>query len=133
MRLGANRSILVAVLTGVVLIAIWTVSRSRREATEVIRIQSRYEELRTALVSANTNAAREFFAPDVRGGAHRSFALLQTFSKPLGVQSSVKILGSRAQICPERLYHFGVVPGGHTIEMVQIEGDWFFTGAVDID
>ena len=99
----------------------------------MVEILSRYEELRTALVSANTNAARELFAPELRGGAHRSLALLQTFSKPLGPKSSVARSGSRAQICPERLYHFGVVPGGHTIEMVQVEGDWFFTGAVNID
>ena len=133
MRRGANRSILVAALSAVILTAVWTISRSRQEAREVSQIRHRYEQLRLALSSTNTQAASELFAPELRGGAHRSFGLLQSFSKPLGTHSSVTLFGSRAQICPERLYHFGVVPGGHTIEMVRVEGDWFFTGAVNID
>jgi hypothetical protein len=105
--------------------------RSTRQ--EEAKIRARYQQMRTALSSGDTNGVRALFAPDFRGEANRQFDRLLNFAKPLGGLSAVRFSRSRASVCPERISHFGIVPGGHTIEMVKIDGDWFFTGKVSID
>ena len=97
------------------------------------RIRARYQQMRVALSSGDTNVARSLFAPHFRGGAHRSFVMLDRFAKPLGRQSAIRFSRSQAPVCPERLFHDRIIPGGHTIEMVRVDGQWFFTGKVQID
>jgi hypothetical protein len=89
--------------------------------------------MRHALSLGDTNAARALFTPDRRGAAHHSFDMLGRFAKPLGERSSLSFSGSRATVCPERVFHFGVIPGGNTVEMVRVDGEWFFTGGIHID
>ncbi len=109
---------------------IYSFRSGRREETQ---IRTRYEQMRLALSTGDTNAARALFAPEFRGGDHHSLDRLVTFAKPLGRQSSVRFSTARAQVCPERIYHYYLLPGGHTIDMVKVDGRWFFTGNVHID
>ena len=95
------------------------------------QIRERYQQMRVALSAGDTNVARALFAPDFRGGAN--FDMLDRFAKPLGARSTIRFSGSQAVVCPERLFHYRVIPGGHTIEMVKVDGAWFFTGNVNID
>ncbi len=44
-----------------------------------------------------------------------------------------QLLDFWARVCPEHIYHYGILPGGHTIDMVNVDGLWFFTGTVHID
>ncbi|MCW5558514.1 MAG: hypothetical protein KIT22_11875 [Verrucomicrobiae bacterium] len=129
------RHFLALLLTGTlaILAAAWFVCSYRSPRREETQIRIRYQQMRLALASADTNAAKALYAPEFREGAHRSLGLLGTFAKPLGPQSSVKFWASKAQICPERIYHYRVLPGGHTIEMVKADDQWFFTGNVHVD
>lgn len=97
------------------------------------RIHVRYDVLQVALRAGDTNALQLLFAP-----AHRALAMdhvgrFQTFALPLDHRSGISIQGTRARICPRGefpLFPFGTV--GHTIEMIQTDGDWFFTGKVSV-
>jgi hypothetical protein len=129
----STRAILIVALALVILAAAWLVYSYRKGSREEAQIRIRYQQMRLALASADTNTARVLFAPELRGGAHGYFGRLETFAKPLGPQSSVRFSASKAQICPERIYHYRVLPGGHTIEMVKVDGQWFFTGKVHVD
>lgn len=130
----STRSILITVVVALVILAggwlTYSYQSCRREETQ---IRARYQQMRLALSSGDTNTSRSLFAPDFRGGAHRTFDMLDRFAKPLGPQSSVRFSTSRAQVCPERIFHYRVLPGGHTIEMVKVDGEWFFTGEIHID
>lgn len=86
------------------------------------QIRARYQQMRVALSSGDTNLARSLFAPDLRGGAHRSFDMLDRFAKPLSPRSAIRVSGSHAVVCPERLFHYRFIPGGHTVEMVKEDG-----------
>jgi hypothetical protein len=119
-------------LAMVILVAAFVYSyRSGRR--EEAQIRTRYQQLRIALSSGDTNAARALFAPEFRGRAHHSLGRLVTFAKPLGRQSSVRFSTAKARVCPERIYHYGLPLGGHTIDMIKVDGQWFFTGKVHID
>jgi len=128
-----TRAIVIVALALAILTASRFVCSYQSGRREEARIRIRYEQMRLALASADTNTARALFAPDFRGGAHRRFGMLETFAKPLGPQSSVRFSTSRARVCPERLWHYRVPPGGHTIEMVKVDGQWLFTGSIHID
>lgn len=116
-----------------ILAAAWMVGLDRSRNRQEAQIRLRYQQMRLALSSGDTNTARSLFAPELRGGAHRTFGVMETFSKPLGPESSVRFKAARAQVCPEPIYHYGALPGGHTIEMVRVDGQWFFTGSVHVD
>lgn len=108
--------------------------RSYRAARqEEKQIRALYQQMRVALSSGDTKLARALFAPDFRGGAHRSFDMLDRFAKPLGAQAAIRFSRTQALVCPERLFHYLIIPGGHRIEMVKVDGAWFFTGEVHID
>lgn len=109
------------------------VSSYQSARQEEKQIRARYHQMRVALSSEDTNVARAFFAPDFRGTAHRNFDMLNRFAQPLGLRSLIRFTGYRALICPERLFHYRIIPGGHTIEMIKVDGAWFFTGEVNID
>jgi hypothetical protein len=116
-----------------ILAAAWIIGLDRSRKLQEAQIRSRYQQMRLALASGDTNTARSLFAPELRGGAHRTFGVMETFSKPLGPESSVRFTAARAQVCPETIYHYGALPGGHTIEMVRVDGQWYFTGSVHVD
>lgn len=103
----------------------------RREQSQ---IRARYKQMRTALSSSDTNAALALVAPQYRSGfdGHR-FSRLSSFAQSLGPRSSIVVLHDEAVVWPVRTSHYVVLPGGHTIEMIRVEGDWFFTGKVHID
>lgn len=59
--------------------------------------------------------------------------MLNDFAQPLGPRSSILVLGEDATVWPERTSHYLILPGGNTIKMVKVDGEWFFTGKVSID
>jgi hypothetical protein len=90
--------------------------------------------MRVALSSGDTNTARALLPPDFRGDPQSPLSMISTFARPLGWKSSIRISGSSARVCPE--LYFLVPrwpPEGHTIPMVKVDGEWYFTGAVHID
>ena len=102
-------------------------------STDRARIHVRYDALQVALRAGDTNAFQLLFAPEHRARAMDHLGRFQTFARPLDHRSGISIQGTRAQICPRRefpLFPFGVV--GHTIEMIQADGDWYFTGKVSV-
>ena len=96
-------------------------------------VRAQYERMRAALSSNDTNAFTLCFAPACRARAEDHFGRLTTFARPLGPRSGISISGSRAEVCPERLYP--MVPlgnWGHTIEMINVDGEWYFTGKISV-
>src|SRR5687768_2012093 len=127
------RSIFLAVVVALAVFAgAWFTHSCRSSSSEETRIRALYEQMRLALSAGDTNVARSLFAPEFRGSA-RNFEVLGRFAKQLGPNSSIRFSRSRAQVCPERIFHYHILPGGHTIEMVKIDGEWFFTGDIHID
>lgn len=94
------------------------------------RVRDRYEAMTTALRIGDTNAAQMLFAPQHRPRAADHFGRLTTFAQPLGLRSGISIHQSRAQICPKPIIPRGT--SGHTIEMIKVEGEWYFTGRVSV-
>jgi len=43
------------------------------------------------------------------------------------------VSGSKALVVPDRVFHWRIIPDGNSIEMIKIDGQWFFTGKVHID
>jgi hypothetical protein len=121
----------IAMAMGAGALLVRKVSQYRQQ--EVVTIGLRYTELRAALTNKDTNAARALFAPEFRGGAHRSFDLLAGFAKPMSDISQIRLTSQRAEICPEPMYQNGAYSGGHTIEIVKRDGSWYFTGKHHVD
>ncbi len=97
------------------------------------RVRARYDQMCKALSAGDTNAMALLFAPAYRARANDHFGRLTTFARPLGPRSGISITGARAEICPVRLHPMIPVGNwGHTIEMIQVEGEWFFTGKISI-
>jgi hypothetical protein len=105
----------------------------RTDATEEAQIRARYQQFVLALASADTNAAKVLFAPPFRAVADQHIMRLRTFAKPLDARSTISVSSCRALVCPEPLKHYLVLPGGHSVEMIKSEQQWFFTGKVFID
>lgn len=83
--------------------------------------------------SGDTNAIQLLFAPAHRPRAADHLGRFQTFALPLDHRSGISIKGTRARICPRRefpLIPFGTI--GHTVEMLQVDGEWYFTGKIGI-
>ena|SRR5690349_14549306 len=101
---------------------------------EQTQIRARYQQMRAALSSNDTNAALALVAPQHRGGfdGHR-FSMLNDFAETLGPRSAIVVRRDEAVVWPVRTSHYLVLPGGHTIGMIKVNGDWFFTGKVHID
>jgi hypothetical protein len=101
---------------------------------EQARIRSRYQQMRTALSAGNTNAVLALVAPQMRSSFDDlRFSRLDGFAQPLGPRSSILILGGEATVWPVRTSHYIVLPGDHTVEMIKVDGDWFFTGKIHVD
>jgi hypothetical protein len=98
------------------------------------RIRVRYQQMMAALSARDTNAVLALVAPQVRSSFDESeLSRFEGFAKPLGPQSSILVLGGEAIVWPVRTSHYVVLPGGHTVEMIKIGDDWFFTGKVHVD
>ena len=114
------------------LAAVLFVDRSIRR--EQAQIRARYHQMRTALSSNDTNAALALVAPQYRGGFDDyRFSMLNGFARPLGPRSSIFVFRNEAVVWPVRTSHYLVLPGGHTIGMIRVDGEWFFSGKVHID
>jgi hypothetical protein len=101
---------------------------------ERARIRVRYEQMTTALSTGDTNAVLGLIAPSFRSSFDElRLSRLDGFAKPLGPQSSILVLGREATVWPIRTSHYVVLPGGHTVEMVRVGSEWFFTGMVHLD
>lgn len=101
---------------------------------EQARIRSRYQQMRTALSAGDTNTVLTLIAPQMRSSFDDlRLSRLDGFAQPLGPRSSVLILGGEATVWPVRTSHYVVLPGGHTVEMIKVDGDWFFTGKIHVD
>jgi len=131
-RLRLNAHSLAGLLIALALVAVLFAHRSNQR--EEAQIHARYQQMRTALSSSDTNAVLALIAPNYRRNFHsHSFPYLDRFVQPLGTRSSIAISGNKADVCPDRIHHYLIIPGGNTVEMIKLNGDWFFTGDVHID
>ena len=97
------------------------------------RIHVRYDALQIALRAGDTNAFRLLFAPAHRARAMDHVGRFQTFAHPLDHRSGMSIKGTRVWICPRRDFPLiPIVDFGHTIEMIRVDGEWYFTGKISI-
>ena len=99
------------------------------EQEHVIR---RYDQFRAVVASGDAKRIMEFVAPEFQSGAKSRLHLYQNFAKPLDNGSTVSVSRQMATVCPRPQRHYFVIPGGHTIGMVQLDGEWFM-GRVSID
>ena len=91
------------------------------------RIRERYQQMTTALSAGDTNAVLTLVAPSYRSSFDElRLSRLGGFAKPLGSDSSILVMGSKATVWPVRV-------GGDTVEMVETGGVWYFTGIVHLD
>lgn len=98
--------------------------------SELHSIHLRYEAMQVAMRTRDTNAARLLFAPDFRHHADGNFTRFHIFARPLGLRSKISVNGIKAKICPVRIFPFGTA--GHTIEMIKVDGEWYFTGHIGV-
>lgn len=97
------------------------------------RIHVRYDALQVALRTGDTNAFRLLFAPAHRARAMDHVGRFQNFAHRLDHRSGVSIKGTHVWICPRR--EFPLIPlvnFGDTIEMIRVDGEWYFTGNISI-
>jgi hypothetical protein len=97
---------------------------------EEMKLRARYEQMRTALRAGDTNAARAFIAPAHRARADDHFTRLTVFARELGGKSTIRISNSRAVVCPDSALPFGLF--GHTIDLIKVNGEWYFTGGIGV-
>lgn len=97
---------------------------------EHTRIRARYEAMQVAMRNGDTNAARLLFSPAHRRDADGNFTRYHMFAKPLGVRSKISVRDDKADVCPVRVVPIGMF--GHTIEMIKVDGEWYFTGKIGI-
>ena len=99
------------------------------ERQHVIR---RYNQFRAVIAGGDTTRITEFVAPEFQSWAESRLHLYQNFAVPLDDGSTVYTVRDKATICPRPQRHYYVIPGGHTIGMVKLNGEWFLT-RVSID
>lgn len=130
-----KKTLLISALLGFVLLGILGLWNYLSNGKEETAIRNRYQEMRNAMASGDTNAVLEFFVPEVRNNMN-AIEMVYRFAKPLDGFSSVKIQDSGALICPEQDEDAWFLPSfiqaGHRVEMIKVDGEWFFTGEVDI-
>ncbi len=114
-------------------VAVAMISHHRQTSREIEHIQARYEAMTSAIASGDTNKFRALYAPATSGRATGNHDMLARFARPLVPESRISFSEDTASVCPVPLIHFHFLPGGHTIDMTKVEGEWFFTGSVDID
>ncbi|MES2658827.1 MAG: hypothetical protein V4689_09420 [Verrucomicrobiota bacterium] len=127
------RTRLIWIIVALVFIAcggIYWSESSKGNAVEE-KIRSRYGQMRTAISTGDVVAAEVLFAPG--SFTLENFSRLGTFAKPLRPDARIRISRSVARVYPTPVRHYGVIPGGDSVEMIEIGGGWFFTGKVNID
>jgi hypothetical protein len=92
----------------------------------------RYDEFRAVVPTGNTEHMMAFVDPEFRDWAESRLHLYQTFARPLNGRSRVSVSSGEATIRPRPQTHFLIIPGGHSVKMVEREGEWFM-GRVHID
>ena len=98
-------------------------------------VSSKYDEMRRVLANSNTNGYHALIAPNYQLSWRKDQLLkIPDFAKPLTKKSLIRIADNHATICPIPVLYFGLLPwGGHRIELVKEDGQWYFTGRVHID
>ena len=96
------------------------------------RVIQRYDEFRAVVATGDAQRILELVAPEFRDWAVSRLHLYQTFATPLDNRSAVLVFLREASICPKPESHYFVIPGGHSVEMVEHNGEWFM-GRVSID
>jgi hypothetical protein len=105
-----------------------------RNAREEELIRARYQQMRAAMSSKNTNSIKALFAPAFQSSVNDyHITMLNDFAQPLGSLSSILVIGDEALIWPTRVNRYLVIPGGNTIEMIKVNTNWYFTGKIHID
>jgi hypothetical protein len=99
-------------------------------SSEHHQIKLRYEAMQAAMPASDTNAARLVFAPAFRNQADDNFTRFHIFARPLGLRSKISVNGVKATICPARVFPIGMA--GHTIEMIKVDDEWYFTGHISV-
>ena len=105
---------------------------SNRSA-EIDAIRIRYAEMHRALVARDEAAALKLIVPAARGKPETRVLGLDFVVQPLNDSSSISVHGNEASITPRRLFHYYVLPGGNSVEMLKVDGEWYFTGGVSVD
>lgn len=128
-----RRRVSLTILVVCTLASLLLLHRQLGSGAERASVRDRYELLRTALRAGNTNAAALLFLPAVRSRAPDEINRLQTFAHDLGAASAITINGTQAWICPRReLAFIPFLRIGHEIEMIRVEGEWYFSGRISI-
>lgn len=123
---GVAAFVFVAALCG--LLYVGGASESERS-----KVRKRYGQMRRALSSGDTNAATLLFAPPFRARASDHFDRLSVFARELNSRSKITVRGEHADICPERIYPWlPFITAGHSIEMINIQDEWYFTGELAV-
>lgn len=125
-------SLIVAIPVVALVAVVFSAHRSRQ--MERALIYARYGELRGVLASGDTNGALRFIAPEDRDrlDAH-SLAVLGNAMRALGSNSHVALADGRAAVWPVHTPRLGVLHGGDCMDMVKVDGEWYFTGLVHVD
>ena len=131
--LPSNRGIIISFGALLILAAAFLVYSYVGDDREQAQIRARYAQMSLALSTGDTNTARALLAPPFRPRVDRNLQMLRGFAKPLSPKSSIRVSGLTAFVCPQPIYHYKILPGGHAIEMIKVDGEWFFTGKVRID
>jgi hypothetical protein len=124
---------LILLLLGVGLALGWLGVRWRSHRPELEHVRARYHQMERALATGDTATAQALLAPALRARATQHLAQLTGFVKPLNRRTVVVVSDSTATVCPLLQFHFGVIPGGHSLDLIKLDGEWYFTGAIHID
>lgn len=88
-------------------------------------VLKRYNEFRAIVATGDQDRIMECIAPNTRSWAKGRLHVYPNFAVPLDHRSSVSITRNKATICPRPQRHFYIIPGGHRIGMVKIDGEWY--------
>lgn len=89
------------------------------------RVIKRYDEFRAIAATGNQDRMMEFIAPNSQSWAKARMHLYRNFVVPLDPRSTVSVRSDKATVCPRPQRHYFIIPGGHKVGMVKIDGEWF--------
>lgn len=136
MKNGRLAVVLAAI--GVIAIAGFVVIPRHRER---VHIRDRVEGIRRALRNNDMQSVATFVLPErpadpsQKGKSHYRIPLAD-YRMRVGTDHSapsIWISGNTANVTPHVQYHFGIIPGGDSLEMAKENGEWYFTGRLFID
>jgi hypothetical protein len=85
----------------------------------------RYDEFRAIAATGNQERIMEFIAPQSRSWAKDRIHVYTNFTVRLDQRSTLSVRSDKATVCPRPQRHFFIIPGGHKVGMVKIDGEWF--------